>query len=59
MNTPTNRRVALVTGAAGELGRAICARLCRDGLHIVAADIDLQAAQQLVDSLECLSLIHI
>lgn len=53
MNTTTNRRVALVTGAAGELGRAICARLCRDGLHIVAADINLEAAQQLVDSLEC------
>lgn len=53
MNTPTNRRAALVTGAAGELGRAICARLCRDGLHIVAADINLEAAQQLADSLEC------
>jgi len=53
MNTATDRRVAVVTGAAGELGRAICARLCRDGLHIVAADLNLHAAQQLVADLEC------
>lgn len=53
MNTSTDRRVALVTGAAGELGQAICARLCRDGLHIVAADINLDAARHMVDSLEC------
>lgn len=52
MNIPTERRVALVTGAAGELGRAICARLCRDGLDIVAVDLNLHAAQRL-------SLIHI
>lgn len=52
MNTEhSSRRVALVTGAAGELGRAICARLCRDGLHIVAADINLDAASSLVASL--------
>lgn len=49
MNLPhTPRRVALVTGAAGELGRAICQRLCQDGLHIIAADIDLPATQALV-----------
>lgn len=47
----TPRRVALVTGAAGELGRAICQRLSQDGLDIVAADLNLDAAQALVDSL--------
>lgn len=52
MNIPADpRRVALVTGAAGELGRAICLRLCQDGLDIVAADLDLEAAQALVAQL--------
>lgn len=53
MNTATKRPVALVTGAAGELGRAICMRLCRDGMHVVAVDLDLPAAQTLVDSMDC------
>ncbi|MHA6195705.1 SDR family NAD(P)-dependent oxidoreductase [Pseudomonas wadenswilerensis] len=52
MNLPyTPRRVALVTGASGELGRAICQRLCQDGLHVIAVDIDLPAAQAVVDAL--------
>ena len=33
-------RVAVVTGAAGGMGRAITARLIADGLHVVGADID-------------------
>lgn len=33
-------RVAVVTGAAGGLGRAICARLIADGLLVVGLDID-------------------
>ncbi|EPL06897.1 SDR family NAD(P)-dependent oxidoreductase [Pseudomonas sp. CF161] len=52
MNSPhTHRRVALVTGAAGELGRAICTRLCRDGLDLVAVDLNLDAAQGLLRTL--------
>ncbi len=53
MNTThENRRVALVTGAAGELGRAICVRLARDGLHIAAVDIDLATTQAFLQQLQ-------
>ena len=33
-------RIAVVTGAAGGLGRAITARLINDGMHIIGLDID-------------------
>ena len=42
------RHVVLVTGAAGGIGSAICRRVAQDGAHIVATDIDLAGAEQLV-----------
>jgi NAD(P)-dependent dehydrogenase (short-subunit alcohol dehydrogenase family) len=45
------RHIALVTGAAGGIGSAICDRLARDGAHIVAADIDLEGARRLAADL--------
>jgi NAD(P)-dependent dehydrogenase (short-subunit alcohol dehydrogenase family) len=48
--TETNgRRVALVTGAGGGIGRAICLRLSSDGLAVAAVDINLDAASTTVD----------
>lgn len=35
-------RIAVVTGAAGGLGRAICARLMADGMRVVGLDIDAE-----------------
>jgi len=43
MTPPTARpiegRVALVTGGRGGAGRAVCARLEREGAHVYAADV--------------------
>lgn len=45
MNTGDNR-IALVTGGGQGIGRGIVARLVEDGLQVVAADIDLEAAEE-------------
>jgi acetoacetyl-CoA reductase len=39
-------RVALVTGGLGGIGRAVCRRLARDGLRVVAADLPADAERQ-------------
>jgi 2,3-dihydroxy-2,3-dihydro-p-cumate dehydrogenase len=44
VSRPPQARVALVTGAAGGIGRGIAERLCRDGLRVLVADLDAAAA---------------
>jgi rhamnulose-1-phosphate aldolase/alcohol dehydrogenase len=39
-------RVALITGAAGGIGRAIAARFAEEGAHVVLADLDGAAARE-------------
>ncbi|MFF5986538.1 SDR family NAD(P)-dependent oxidoreductase [Prauserella flavalba] len=39
-------KVALVTGAAGDIGAAISVRLARDGVRVVAADRDGEGAEK-------------
>ena len=45
------RRVALVTGGAHGIGRAIALRLASEGAHLVVADIDREGAQSLSEEL--------
>jgi len=39
------RKVALVTGGSGGIGKAIARRIAKAGAHVVLADIDTEAAQ--------------
>ena len=45
------KRLAMVTGGAQGLGRAIAARLAADGVEIVIADLQLDAAQRTAEGL--------
>lgn len=44
-------RVVLVTGAGNGIGRACAMRLAREGARVVVADLDLDAATSVVESL--------
>ena len=44
-------RLALVTGGAGALGRAVAQRLAEDGLRVAVADIDLAQARDIAAAL--------
>lgn len=48
---PLTGMVALVTGAASGIGRAIAERYRAEGAVVAVADIDMDAAEQLVDEL--------
>jgi rhamnulose-1-phosphate aldolase/alcohol dehydrogenase len=46
------RRIALVTGAAGGIGRAVARRLAREGAHVVVTDVDRAGAARVADEIE-------
>jgi NAD(P)-dependent dehydrogenase (short-subunit alcohol dehydrogenase family) len=47
MKVQLDNQVALVTGAAGAIGQAICASLAANGAKVVYADINLEGARRL------------
>jgi 3-oxoacyl-[acyl-carrier protein] reductase len=48
----TEKRVAFVTGGSRGIGAAICKRLARDGLHVVAVARSADKLQQVVDEIK-------
>ncbi|MBB1487940.1 glucose 1-dehydrogenase [Oceanospirillum sediminis] len=48
MNERASRKVALVTGGAQGIGRAICRGLLHQGMQVICADIDMEAADETV-----------
>jgi rhamnulose-1-phosphate aldolase/alcohol dehydrogenase len=45
------RRIALVTGGAGGIGRAVARRLAREGAHVVVADLDGEGARHVAEEI--------
>ena len=45
------RRVALITGGASGIGRAVAHRLAQEGAHVVIADIDGAGARKVADEI--------
>ena len=45
-------RVAIVTGAGGVIGRMISTRLAEEGARVVAVDINLETAEETVESIK-------
>jgi NAD(P)-dependent dehydrogenase (short-subunit alcohol dehydrogenase family) len=45
-------RVAIVTGAGGDIGRAICVRYAREGARVLAADLDPELAERTAAALQ-------
>ncbi len=46
-----DKRVAIITGGAQGLGEALATRLAEEGAHVVVADINLELAQKVADTL--------
>ena len=45
-------QIGLVTGGAGAIGTAVCLALARAGASVVVADLDREAAQRVVDTID-------
>ena len=47
-----SKRVAIITGAGGGIGLAICRKLAKDGFYVVVTDMTLERANAVADELK-------
>ena len=47
------KRTAVVTGGAGEIGKALCRKLCEQGVAVALTDLVLDRAEEAVSSIRC------
>lgn len=47
---PFARRIAMVVGAGSGIGRQVAQRLAGEGAHVICADLDAEAAQEVADA---------
>lgn len=52
-------KTAIVTGAAGDIGRAISLRLARGGANVVLADINIERANRVASEIKALGRVSI
>ena len=45
-------RVAIVTGGAKGMGRAVCERFAKEGAKVTIADVDMAAAEETVEAIK-------
>ena len=45
MNLDLDEKIAIVTGGASNIGRAICMNLAKEGANVIVADLDTEQGQ--------------
>jgi NAD(P)-dependent dehydrogenase (short-subunit alcohol dehydrogenase family) len=59
MNFPLDKRIALVTGGASGIGKAICESFAKKGVTVAVVDMNLDAAQKVATNIDNGSTAHV